>query len=200
VDITIVGYDPKKHDKRVLAKFMYNADIEMNNLFLGEEKDCIKINEKLVDLKNQHLVSEDINLAIVNGEIAGLVLGYNVSKKKRFNKNMGEALVKVMGVWWLLKRLFLFIKARKLGGGFMEQDGYYIYILSIDPFHRGKGIGAQLIEMMVKKHSKLYLHVNTNNYRGQKFYKKMGFKQREKSVILHNGKEVGTYLMQKKQA
>ncbi|MGV8146081.1 MAG: GNAT family N-acetyltransferase [Alkaliphilus sp.] len=197
MDITIENYNPEKHNKHTVGKLMYNADIEMNNLFFGEEKECIRINEELISLEKKYLTSENIKLAIVNGEIAGLMLGYNASQIKQFHSDTGKALLKAMGLWWVLKKILIFIKARKLGEGFMEQGGYYIYVLSVDSLHRGKGIGAQLIEMMMEKHSKLYLHVNTNNHRGQKFYKKMGFEQREKSVILHNGKEIGTYLMEK---
>ncbi len=197
MNVTFENYDPKRHDKHEVLKLMYNADIEMNSLFFGDEKNCNKINEELMNLEKKYLDLEDIKLAITDGQIVGLVLGYDVNKKKKFDVDMGRALGRVMGHWWLLKRTFLFIKARNMGKGRMDKDGYYIFILSVNSEYRGFGIGARIIEMMAKKHNKLYLHVNSKNIRGQKFYKKMGFEEKEGESISHNGKQVGAFLMKK---
>ena len=197
MNLNFENYNPQKHDKRLVAELMYKADVEIHRLFLGEVKECITINEELINLEKQYLSSENIILAMIDDKIVGSVVGYNVAHKKGFDKQMGKALVEVMGLWWVLKRMFIFMKARKMGNGFMDNDAYYIHTLSVNSSYRGRGIGAELIKMMAKRHSRLYLHVNINNHRGRKFYAKMGFEEKEKNVILHKGKEIGAYLMQK---
>ena len=135
---------------------------------------------------------------MIGDAIVGLAVHFNVSEKSTFDLHTGRVLVKVLGLGWVLKRIWLFIKARNLGGGTMEQDGRYIYHLCVNSEYRGQGIGAALIKRLSATYSKLYLHVNINNHRGQKFYNRMGFVQKSRRVISYKGREFGECLMEKK--
>ena len=198
MNLTFENYDPKKHDSHVVTELMYHADLEMHSLFFGSEKNCLSINEELINLEKKYLKPKNIKLALLDDEIAGLAINFNVSEKSTFDLATGRVLVKVMGLRWVIKRIFLFIKARNLGGGSMEQDGRYIYNLCVHSDYRGQGIGASLMNRLSEKYHKLYLHVNINNHRGQKFYKRMGFVQKSKRVISYQGKLFGEFLMEKK--
>ncbi|MCD6476279.1 MAG: GNAT family N-acetyltransferase [Anaerolineaceae bacterium] len=198
MNLSFEDYDPKKHDSHMVTGLMYQADVEMHSHFFGSEKDCLSINEELINLEKKYLKPENIKLALLDDEIVGLAIHFNVSEKSRFDLAIGRLLVKTMGLRWVLKQIFLFIKARNLGGGSMEQDGRYIYNLCVNSAYRGRGIGAALMNRLFEKYHKLYLHVNINNHRGQKFYKRMGFVQKSRRVISYKGKEFGEYLMEKK--
>ncbi|MCD5415180.1 MAG: GNAT family N-acetyltransferase [Clostridiales bacterium] len=198
MNVFFENYNPEKHDKHVVAELMYNADVEINTLFFGGEIECLTINEELINLEKQYLASKNIVLAMIDDKIVGLALGIDVSYRDCFDKKIGKAIVEVMGFWYLLRKMYFFFIAKKINEGTMDNDAHFIHTLSVSSFYRGRGIGAELIKMMAKRHSKLYLHVNINNNRGQKFYEKMGFEQKERNVILHKGKEIGTYLMLKK--
>ena len=198
MNLTFENYDPKKHDKHIVAALMYQADIEMHSLFFGSEKDCLGINEELINFEKKYLIPENISLATIGNEIVGLAINFKVSEKSTFDLSIGRVLVKVMGLGWVFKRLPLFVRARNLGGGSMEQDGRYIYNLCVNSNYRGRGVGAALITRLSVTHGRLYLHVNINNHRGQKFYDRMDFVQKSRRVISYQGKEFGEFLMEKK--
>ena len=198
MNLTFENYDPKKHDSHVVTGLMYHADLEMHSLFFGSEKNCLNINKELINLEKKYLKPENIKLALLDDEIVGLAIHFNVSEKTKFDLDIGRVLVKTMGLRWVLKQISLFITARNLGGGSMEQDGRYIYNLCVNSAYRVHGIGTALINRLFEKYHRLYLHVNINNHRGQKFYKRMEFMQKSKRVITYQGKLFGEFLMEKK--
>jgi ribosomal protein S18 acetylase RimI-like enzyme len=82
-----------------------------------------------------------------------------------------------------------------------DLNGYYIQNLSVDPEHRGKGIGTQLLEY-ASSHSiekgiqSLYLDVDLENSKARNLYERMGFRVIRKIRLLFPC--LGVYRMEKK--
>ncbi|MCA1297805.1 acetyltransferase [Stappia indica] len=59
--------------------------------------------------------------------------------------------------------------------GFMLLDGGHMEALFIDPDHRGKGVGRQLVAEALKREPDLSTDVNEQNLQAVGFYRRMGF-------------------------
>ena len=57
---------------------------------------------------------------------------------------------------------------------FDPKDGHLISI-AVDPSHRKKGIGKNLMEEVLKKYERVWLEVRKSNTIAQSFYEKLGF-------------------------
>ncbi|MBA4611974.1 acetyltransferase [Stappia taiwanensis] len=59
--------------------------------------------------------------------------------------------------------------------GFMLLDGGHMEALFIDPDHRGRGVGRQLVAEALKREPDLSTDVNEQNLQAVGFYRRMGF-------------------------
>ena len=93
---------------------------------------------------------------------------------------------------------FLFIEEDKLLGYIIFTPDGHIISLAVDPAHRRKGIGTQLINACESQFwiSRLLVEVRERNIGAQKFYEKLGFQQKSK-IRLYYGTE-DAYVMEKK--
>lgn len=131
-------------------------------------------------------------------EIVGIISGFPVKEKEKIDKISGRAFMKTMGVFSFMRKMPLFMKMGNITGGEMDEDGYYIHTISVNSSFQGRGIGREVIKKLCEKHKKIYLHVNTNKFDAQAFYRKVGFIQKHKGTTVIKGKEIGTFLMEKK--
>jgi len=195
MNIKFEKYDPKKHDKHLIADLIFKADEEMNSLVYGKEP--IEVIVKLLDIGNNYFDPSNTHLAINQGEIVGVVVGFPVKQKSEIDKISGKAFTKAMGIFTVLKKMPLFLKMDKIVAGDMDNDGFYIHTISVSPDHQRQGIGTHMIEKFAEKYGKLYLHVNTENPQAINFYDKNGFEEKFRGKVKYKGKYLSECLMER---
>ena len=113
----------------------------------------------------------------MDGKIAGMVLSYDWTIKRREEINTGRALFKHMGLK-LIKRLPLLLKLNSVVG-ILNRGEYYISNIAVYPEYRGMGIGTTLLNFIEETKSKniknLTLDVETKNEGAIRLYKRLGF-------------------------
>lgn len=171
MNITLERYDANKHDKRVLADLIFKSDEDMNSLVYGREP--VEVIIKLLEMGNNYFSPENTHLAILEGKIVGVIVGFPVEQKSKIDKDSGKAFARTIGFFSFLRKMPLYRKMSKIVAGEMDEDGYYIHTVSVSPKYQGKGIGTHMIEMIADKHEKLYLHVNSKNDLAIEFYNKV---------------------------
>lgn len=136
----------------------------------------------------------------IEGDVAGMLLGYDWKTKKGEEINTGKLLIKYMK-FNFVKRLPFLVKLNSVIG-YVNKGEFYISNIAIYPEYRGKGVGTLLlnfVEEVAKKDKieKLSLDVETENSGAIKLYKRLGFKiVKEKSINL-NGEIFKFYRMEK---
>ncbi len=141
--------------------------------------------------------SEHVYISEFEGEVAGMILGYDWQSKKRENVRTGFLLFKKLGICILCK-LPAFLKLNKTVGE-LDAGEYYISNIAIYPAYRGKGIGKKLLlkkEQWVKDTSigKIVLDVEKDNVNAMRFYKKSSYNiLKEFSVSLQKTKIIEFY-------
>ncbi|MFW6304965.1 MAG: GNAT family N-acetyltransferase [Candidatus Saliniplasma sp.] len=193
--IKLQKYNPKKHDKHVIADLIFRSDEEMNSLVYGKEP--IDVIVKLLEIGDNYFDPSNTYLAIKEGKIVGVIVGFPVKQKSEMDKISGKAFAKAMGFLDVLKKMPLFLKMNKIVAGEMDEDGYYIHTISVSPEYQRQGIGSQMIEKFAKKYGKLYLHVNTKNPQAIKFYNKNGFQEKFRGKVKYKGKYLSECLMER---
>jgi len=141
-----------------------------------------KIKTVLQDLFRYHsnLFSfEHVYFAEVDGEITGMILGYDWKVKKQQNLRTGFLLFKKIGIYILGKSLLL-MKFNATVGKISDEE-YYIQHIATYPQYRGMGTGKSLIleaEQEAKKVGAkgIVLDVEKENISAINFYKKLGYK------------------------
>ncbi|MGF7185871.1 ribosomal protein S18 acetylase RimI-like enzyme [Desulfitispora alkaliphila] len=196
--INLEEYNPKKHDKHLIAELIYQSDEELNSLVYGEQEEAIKVITALIDMEDNYYTSPYIKCVVYQEKFAGVLVGFLVNEKSQIDKSSGKAFAKAMGTWNFLKRMPLLFRMGKITSGEMDAKGYYIHTICVASQFQGLEIGRKIIEILAIDHEKLYLHVNIKKQGAQKFYKRVGFQPQSKGTINHKGKEIGTYLMEKK--
>uniref|UniRef100_A0A7C4U6Z7 GNAT family N-acetyltransferase n=1 Tax=candidate division WOR-3 bacterium TaxID=2052148 RepID=A0A7C4U6Z7_UNCW3 len=154
-----------------------------------------KIKTVLQDLFHYHfnLFSfEHVYFAEVDGEKAGMILGYDWQVKKREDLRTGFLLFKKIGVSILCKFSTL-MKFNATVGSVCDGE-YYISNIATYPQHRGLGVGKRLIleaeqEAKVVGAERILLDVEKENISAIDFYKKLGYKTiKEFSIPLQRNK------------
>ena len=137
----------------------------------------------------------------VDGEKAGMILGYDWQVKKRENLRTGFLLFKKIGVNILGKFLSL-IKFNATVGR-MHDGEYYISNIATYPRYRGRGMGKALIleaekEAKMVAAKRIVLDVEKENISAVNFYLKLGYKMiKEFSISLQRDKILHFYRMTK---
>jgi putative acetyltransferase len=84
--------------------------------------------------------------------------------------------------------LLLAVDADDRPQGFMLIDGSHMEALFIDPEVHGQGIGRQLVEHALARHSTLTTDVNAQNAQALGFYLRMGFVETGRSEVDSQGR------------
>jgi ribosomal protein S18 acetylase RimI-like enzyme len=149
--------------------------------------DRIKI--VLQDLFHDHanLFSfEHVHFAEIDGEKAGMILGYDWQVKRRKNLRTGFLLFRKIGVNILGKCLTL-LKFNSSVGRVFDRV-YYISNIATYPQYREKGVGKKLILEGERKAKaggaeRIVLDVEKENISAINFYKKLGYMMTENFSI-----------------
>jgi len=132
--------------------------------------------------------------AEVNGEIAGMLLGYDWRGKSKENLKTGFLLLKFSGLKMFL-RLDTYLKFNNTVGR-LDKFEYYVSNIATYENFRGMGVGKALMESAEEEAwkygcRKVVLDVEEENLSAIMFYKKLGFKEQERFLIyLSNGLEL----------
>lgn len=195
MNFKLEAYDPKKHDRDVLASLIYDSDREMNSLTYG--KCTVEVIRKLLDMPHSYFTPEYTRCAVRDDSLAGVVVYYPVSKMKEVDKIAGEGFAKAMGGFSFLKRMPLYLKMSKMLGGDLDDDGMYIHTICVESGSRGKGIGTEILNELEKENPKMYLYVNDKNEKAIRFYEKNGFRKNYHGKMKYRGEELGEFLMER---
>lgn len=132
---------------------------------------------------------EFVYIGEINGDKAGMVLGYSWFIKKQVNLHTGWLIIKYMK-WEFFKKILFFLKINNVIGKISEGE-YYISNIAVYPQYRGKGYGSAFIAFIEKKirHNgirRLVLDVEKENYRAVKIYQRLGFVVTKQSSVIVN--------------
>ena len=195
-EIILEHFNQKKHDKAKVADLIFRTDPELNPLVFGEKGR--KVIEQLLTMDDNYFSYPNTRCAIYNDKLAGVVVGFPLTEKERIDKSSGKAFMKTMGTTTVLKKIPFMLKLNKIVGGEMDEDGYYINQLIVDPAFQGKGLGTEIIKKLALEYGKLYLHVSTDNNGAVRFYKNNGFKENFTGSMKYRGRIYTESLMEKK--
>lgn len=196
MEVWLEQYNPKKHDKEVLADLIFKSDKKMNTLTYGSN--ALDVIETLLNIPESYFVPKYMDCAMVNDELVGVVVYFPVSQMEEVDKIAGKGFMKAMGFLSFFKKMPLFMKMDKMLGGDLDDDGLYIHTISVDEEFRGMGIGSNIINKIAEENSKMYLYVNMENKGAIRFYKRNGFEEKHLGTMLHKGEKFGEYLMERK--
>jgi len=185
----------EKHDLQKTADLIARSDETINPLVYGRDPAAVIV--KLLQTGNGYFDPANTHLLVADGQVLGVVVGYPVADMALINKRAGQSFAGAIGLLALVKRTPLFLKLNRIMAGEMDQDGYYIHTLSIDSGYQGQGLGTEIIRHLSEEHSKIYLHVNTNNQGAVRFYEKVGFREKARGKTVFRGQELSEALMER---
>ena len=191
--IVLETYDPQKHDQDKIATLIFESDVVMNRLVYGEK--ALEVLGKLLNIPESYFVPEYMQCAMLDGELAGVVVSYPTSQMQAVDQRAGKGFIKAMGFFNFIKRFSLYTKMEKMLGGTIAEDGLYIHTLCVDGDLRGQGIGSQIIRALAQENGKMYLYVNAANDQAIRFYEKNGFRQAFYGEMQYKGQPYAEYLM-----
>lgn len=115
----------------------------------------------------------------VDGEIAGMLLGYTWQEKNRENIRTGFLLFRKLGIS-LISKYSVLLKFNQTVGRLNKAD-YYISNIAIYPRYRGLGLGKRIMIQAEKNAKKMgaknmVLDVEKDNLKAIGFYEKQGYK------------------------
>ncbi|MEA2077064.1 MAG: GNAT family N-acetyltransferase [Candidatus Marinimicrobia bacterium] len=145
---------------------------------------------------------EHVYFIELNGEVCGMILGYDWQTKNSENIRTGFLLFKSLGIH-ILCRLSVFLKLNRTVGK-LNNGEYYISNIAIYPKYRGKGIGKRLLlenELWAKSTGaeRIVLDVEKDNVNAMRFYKNSAYKiLKEFSVSIQKNKTIIFYRITKK--
>ena len=144
---------------------------------------------------------EHVYFAEVEGEVAGMILGYDWQIKKRVNLRTGFLLFKKIG-FSILGKLSPLIKFNATVGK-LHNGEYYISNIATYPKYRGMGVGKRLMfeaehEAKMVGADRIVLDVEKDNIGAITVYKKLGYETiKEISIHLQKDKILHFYRMTK---
>jgi len=180
-------------DAHVAAKLLYQSfpDFSMYGPGLNKDERARNIYEQLFPSPKHRFSMDHSQIAEVEGQKAGLIVGFSWNHRRMANNRLGRLLLaryRFKGKAVLFRRLFPMI--------FMEECGKNDYILSniaVLPRFQGKGIGKLLVKAAEKdaraegcKHILVMVPIQNSNAR--KFFEHLGYKV--KAVNLESNRRV----------
>jgi ribosomal protein S18 acetylase RimI-like enzyme len=191
--INLENYSTEKHDEHAVARLIFESDPIFNTLVYG--KNAIAVIQGLLRLHDNFFDSRYLRCAVYEDDVVGVIVGFPVAEKTEIDRESGKDFARTMGFFRLLARMPLFIRMDKMMPAVENRSGYYIHTVSVDPNHRGKGFGSEIIGEIAARHDALYLHVNRDNGDAIRFYERNGFKRLAEGSIVHKGRELSQVLM-----
>ncbi len=193
--VTLEPYASDRHDEARVAELIYESDPEMNRLVYGAKP--VEVIRKLLCIPESYFVPETLRCAMLDGQLAGVVVVYPTSKMEEIDKLAGQGFMKALGMFAFVKKLFLFMKMEKMLGGTIDDDGLYIHTLCVNSALRSAGIGSEIIRLLAEENEKMYLYVNAANEKAIRFYERNGFRRVHRGEMRHAGKTYAEYLMER---
>jgi len=190
-------FNPEKHDSYLVAGLIYTVDPELNEMVFGSRAAGMAAIKKMLRLDYNYFSYPHVNCAVCNGEVAGVLVGFEGKEKQGLEKASAKAFIRALGICTFLKRLPTLMRMANLTWKKIDGDGYLVSILCVAPSYRSQGIGTHIMETVFEKYNKAYLEVNIKNNRARKFYERLGFQVQSKNTINYKGKQVGTYSLKK---
>jgi len=195
LEIVLENFNQEKHDAEKVADLIFRTDPDLNPLVFGRKgREVIK---QLLTMGDNYFSYPNTSCVISDDRLAGVVVGFPLTEKERLDKSSGKAFMKTMGVATVIRKIPFMLKLNKIVAGDMDEDGYYINQLIVDPDFQGKGLGTEIIKRLALEHGKLYLHVNTENKGAVRFYKNNGFNEKFTGSMKYHGKTYTESLMEK---
>ena len=117
-------------------------------------------------------------IAEEEGQVRGMILCYSGAVKAWQDPRTGLALLRLLGMD-MIRRLGTLLSMQSSIGR-IGRDEYYISNVAVFPGHRGKGIGARLIECAAGEAAlagarAVVLDVETDNPDARRLYERLGF-------------------------
>lgn len=195
MDISIGRYDLKTDDLERTAWLFYVTDPGIMGMFFGKERQSVPLLKKLILLEHNHFSHNHIICARRNGEIVGVLAGFDGKVNRLVERECGQEYFKSLGLLKALRAGLVALFMQWLFKKTVSDDEFYVNNLCVAPDNRSSGIGAALLGEVFKKYDKVSLGVNVNNARGLKFYERNGFKIDSGNKINIFGKTIGAYNM-----
>ncbi len=176
-------------DKKDFAELMLISASFFPTLFSERIKDIL---QELFCYRFNLFSFEHVLFAEIDGEKAGMILGYDWQTKKRENLRTGFLLFKKIGVS-ILRKLTPLIKFNAMVGK-LNNGEYYISNIASYPKFRGIGVGKRLMfeaehEAKMVSTEKIVLDVEKDNIGAITFYEKLGYETiKEFSISLQKNK------------
>ena len=149
--------------------------------YLFGEDNAARAHEVLRELyirKKNRFSHEFCEVAIVENQIAGILLSYPASILPRLALPMGKELreiIGVKGIMRLTRRSWPLMREKEA-----EPGDYYVFTVSVAPDFQKHGLGAQIMELAEKKArasnlKRISLGVTLDNENARWFYEHLGY-------------------------
>lgn len=181
----IASFDESAHDIDRVAGLILAA--EGANAAPGSPRGSLGVIKNLVRAGNNFLGREHISLALDEGEIAGLVIGYT----GRGHDELGTLLRLLLSLRLGELASYLTVVSKTLHGEYtpdVAPDEYYISLIVVDENMRGKGVGSFLLNHAIESAKAVgcravLLDVDRENDAARELYEKFGFEPSGRSTF-----------------
>ncbi|MCL4243928.1 MAG: GNAT family N-acetyltransferase [Candidatus Dadabacteria bacterium] len=181
----IASFDESAHDIDRVAGLILAADDR--NAAPGSPQGSLKIIKNLIRAGNNFLGREHISLALDEGEIAGLVIGYT----GRGHDELGTLLRLLLSLRLGELASYFTVVSKMLHGEYtpdVAPDEYYISFIVVDEGKRGKGVGSFLLRHAIEAAKAggcraILLDVDRGNAAARALYGKFGFEPSDRSTF-----------------
>jgi ribosomal protein S18 acetylase RimI-like enzyme len=149
-------------------------------VFYPEMDKTLVILRQLFQMEANEFTYKNAYIAEIDGQVAGLILFVDQKDMQNNKKEMGKKVIKLIGFFQTLKRIYRFTHVERLIEKIDEKTIYIKHLATFKEF-RGRGIATGLLafcEQQSKKKdsSKLALDVETDNTIAIQFYENIGFR------------------------
>jgi len=173
----IASFDESAHDIDRVAGLILSAD--EGNMARGSPRGSLRVIKNLIRAGNNFLGREHISLALDEGKIAGLVIGYT----GRGHDELGTLLRLLLSLRLGELASYFTVVSKMLHGEYtpdIAPDEYYISLIIVDENMRGKGVGSFLLGSAIEKAKAegcraILLDVDRENSAARELYGKFGF-------------------------
>lgn len=189
----------KNEGSSELVELIYMTDTFLFPFLFGEIDKAIPKLVKLISMENNRFSYKNIIVCIENGEVKGMLVGFNPVEIKLKKEYIDFS--KVLSKTEMISLLFKCCTILRSQGNKKDISGAYIQNISVGENCRGEGIGTKLIEyysqnMKQQGTNSLFLDVPIENERAKKMYERRGFFTIKKIKIFLSSS--GYYRMEKK--
>lgn len=183
--MNIARFDERTHDIDRVAELILSA--ENTSAGSGSPRGSLKVIKNLIRAGNNFLGHEHINVALSDGDIAGLVVGYT---------GRGHSELRTLLRLLLSLRLgelasYFTVVSKMVHGEYtpdIAPDEYYVSLIVVDERMRGRGVGSFLMNHAIESAkaegcSGVLLDVDRWNDAAKALYGKFGFEPSGRSTF-----------------